>query len=255
MAISIIQINTNRGCKAMYVSGGATITVLKDGTGTTRIYAAKSVHCTLAEKNAYVMFSCNTGGAMRMNIVIKGVHNVIEFLTYDLSDMNVIVISSECGCFGGAQYAQEPDRLCCCRLSRWILTLMPTTYCFIYHGLHFQVGTLRKKKHSFRFNRQRNMHGGVGDEVKESCDDSGMSSFSLRKLEEARAYIYRLPKPTQKAAKFDYTWRILANWEQGGNHQTSLDEEIGDPEDVEMVDSRQYMEGFRDDCNKFIEFS
>ncbi|CDY53300.1 BnaC02g46390D [Brassica napus] len=82
-----------------------------------------------------------------------------------------------------------------------------------------------------------------------------MSSFSLRKLEEARAYIYRFPKPTQKAAKFDYTWRILANWEQGGNHQTSLDEEIGDPEDVEMVDSRQYMEGFRDDCNEFMEFS
>ncbi|KAG2281636.1 hypothetical protein Bca52824_052856 [Brassica carinata] len=176
---------TFTGCKAMYVSGGATITVLKDGTGTTRIYAAKSVHCTLAEKNAYVMFSCNTGGAMRMNIVIKGVHN----------------------------------------------------------------------KHSFRFNRQRNTHGGVGDEVKESSDDSGMSSFSLRKLEEARAYIYRFPKPTQKAAKFDYTWRILANWEQGGNHQTSLDEEIGDPEDVEMVDSRQYMEGFRDDCNEFMEFS
>ncbi|CAN6844819.1 unnamed protein product [Brassica oleracea] len=151
----------------MYVSGGANITVLKDGTGTTRvpIYAAKSVHCTLAEKNAYVMFSCNTGGAMRMNIVIKGVHNVIEFLTYDFSDMNV------------------------------------------------NVGTLRKKKHSFRFNRQRNTHGGVGDEVKESSDDSGMSSFSLRKLEEARAYIYSFPKPTQKAAKFDYTWRILANWE------------------------------------------
>ncbi|KAF2597465.1 hypothetical protein F2Q68_00008889 [Brassica cretica] len=127
-----------------------------------------------------VTFTCNTGGAMRMNIVIKGVHNGIEFLTYDFSDMNVIVISSECGCLGGAQYAQEPDRLCCCRLSRWILTLMPTTYCFIYHGLHFQVGTLRKKKHSFRFNRQRNMHGGVGDEVKESSDDSGMSSFSLR---------------------------------------------------------------------------
>ncbi|KAL0683257.1 hypothetical protein Bca4012_050105 [Brassica carinata] len=144
---------------------------------------------------------------MRMNIVIKGVHNVIEFLTYDFSDMNV------------------------------------------------NVGTLRKKKHSFRFNRQRNTHGGVGDEVKESSDDSGMSSFSLRKLEEARAYIYRFPKPTQKAAKFDYTWRILANWEQGGNHQTSLDEEIGDPEDVEMVDSRQYMEGFRDDCNEFMEFS
>nr|VDC78198.1 unnamed protein product [Brassica rapa] len=73
----------------MYVSGGATSTVLKDGTGTTRapIYEAKSVHCTLAGKNAYVMFSCNAGGAIGMNIVIKGVHNVIEFLTYDFPDM------------------------------------------------------------------------------------------------------------------------------------------------------------------------
>ncbi|WZZ33388.1 hypothetical protein YC2023_016789 [Brassica napus] len=32
-----VTFTTNRGCKAMYVSGGATITVLKDGTGTTRV--------------------------------------------------------------------------------------------------------------------------------------------------------------------------------------------------------------------------
>lgn len=30
------------------------------------------------------------------------------------------------------------------------------------------------------------------------------------------------------------------NWEQGGSHQTTLDEEIGDKEDVQIVDSRQY---------------
>lgn len=29
-----------------------------------------------------------------------------------------------------------------------------------------------------------------------------------------------------------------ANWEQGGNHQTTLDEKIEEPENVEIVDSR-----------------
>ncbi|XP_013716251.2 uncharacterized protein LOC106419958 [Brassica napus] len=36
-----------------------------------------------------------------------------------------------------------------------------------------------------------------------------------------------------------------ANWQQGGSHQ--IDEEIEDHEDAQMVDSRQYMEGFRDE--------
>uniref|UniRef100_A0A0D3DJU6 Uncharacterized protein n=1 Tax=Brassica oleracea var. oleracea TaxID=109376 RepID=A0A0D3DJU6_BRAOL len=111
---------------------------------------------------------------MGMNMVTKGVHNVIEFLTYDFPYMDVIEISgtgnhskldqatwqisilkdsnqrrdrereltrytrstsssyticdmmcfeniskseNKYDCIGGAQYAQEPHRLCCCRLS------------------------------------------------------------------------------------------------------------------------------------------
>ncbi|KFK42070.1 hypothetical protein AALP_AA2G207200 [Arabis alpina] len=120
--------STNRGCKAMFISGGATSTVLKDGmtrapvvrfasarraselkfflespenfdtlavvfNRSSRFARLQNVKCTLAGKNAYVRFSCSTGDAMGMNMVSKGVQNVLEFLTDDFPDMDVIGIS------------------------------------------------------------------------------------------------------------------------------------------------------------------
>ncbi|KAI3712759.1 hypothetical protein L1987_71324 [Smallanthus sonchifolius] len=120
--------STNRGCKAIYVSGGATCIVLKDGmtrAPVVRIGSAKraaelkqfledplnfetladvfnkssrfgrlqSVQCAIAGKNLYIRFCCATGDAMGMNMVSKGVQNVLDFLHDDFPDMDVIGIS------------------------------------------------------------------------------------------------------------------------------------------------------------------
>ncbi|XP_010428711.1 PREDICTED: 3-hydroxy-3-methylglutaryl-coenzyme A reductase 1 isoform X2 [Camelina sativa] len=99
--------STNRGCKAMFISGGATSTVLKfflespENFDTlavvfnrsSRFARLQNIKCTIAGKNAYVRFSCSTGDAMGMNMVSKGVQNVLEYLTDDFPDMDVIGIS------------------------------------------------------------------------------------------------------------------------------------------------------------------
>lgn len=120
--------STNRGCKAILASGGATSMLLRDGMtrapvvrfGTakraaelkfyiedplnfetismsfnksSRFGRLQSVQCAIAGKNLYMRFTCSTGDAMGMNMVSKGVQNVLDYLQNDFPDMDVIGIS------------------------------------------------------------------------------------------------------------------------------------------------------------------
>ncbi|KAL1814995.1 hypothetical protein ACET3Z_017569 [Daucus carota] len=120
--------STNRGCKAIYSSGGATGILLKDCmtrapvvrfstakrasdlkffledpmnfetlalmfNKSSRFARLQRLQCSMAGKNLYIRFSCSTGDAMGMNMVSKGVQNVLDFLQCDFPDMEVIGIS------------------------------------------------------------------------------------------------------------------------------------------------------------------
>ncbi|CAL9075263.1 unnamed protein product [Musa textilis] len=120
--------STNRGCKAIMVSGGASGVVLRDGmtrapalrlpsarraaelkaymeepnnfetislvfNKSSRFARLQDVHCALAGRNLYMRFTCSTGDAMGMNMVSKGVQNVLDYLQRDFPDMDVISIS------------------------------------------------------------------------------------------------------------------------------------------------------------------
>ncbi|KAL8088478.1 3-hydroxy-3-methylglutaryl coenzyme A reductase 1-like isoform X2 [Apium graveolens] len=120
--------STNRGCKAIYTCGGATAILIKDGmtrapvirfstakrashlkffledplhfdtlavvfNKSSRFARLQRIQCSMAGKNLYIRFTCSTGDAMGMNMVSKGVQNVLDFLQSDFPDMDVIGIS------------------------------------------------------------------------------------------------------------------------------------------------------------------
>ncbi|GMH23634.1 hypothetical protein Nepgr_025477 [Nepenthes gracilis] len=120
--------STNRGCKAILMSGGATSVLMRDemtrapivrfGSAkraaelkfflenpvnfdtlavvfnrSSRFARFQGIKCAAAGKNLYMRFSCSTGDAMGMNMVSKGVQNVLDFLQNDFPDMDVIGIS------------------------------------------------------------------------------------------------------------------------------------------------------------------
>ncbi|XP_009785805.1 3-hydroxy-3-methylglutaryl coenzyme A reductase 1-like [Nicotiana sylvestris] len=120
--------STNRGCKAIYASGGATSILFRDGmtrapvvkfptasraselfffledpanfdtlamvfNKSSRFARLQKIQCSLAGRNLYIRFSCGTGDAMGMNMVSKGVQNVLEFLQDEFPDMDVVGIS------------------------------------------------------------------------------------------------------------------------------------------------------------------
>ncbi|XP_010530977.1 PREDICTED: 3-hydroxy-3-methylglutaryl-coenzyme A reductase-like isoform X2 [Tarenaya hassleriana] len=120
--------STNRGCKAIHLSGGAISVLLRDGmtrapvvrfpsamraallkfyvedpanfetlsiifNKSSRFARLQNIKCAIAGKNLYMRFSCSTGDAMGMNMVSKGVQNVLDFLQNEFPDMDVIGIS------------------------------------------------------------------------------------------------------------------------------------------------------------------
>ncbi|KAL3696536.1 hypothetical protein R1sor_010612 [Riccia sorocarpa] len=120
--------STNRGCKAIAQSGGASSVVTRDGmtrapvvrfqtakraaalkyfvedannfetlsvifNRTSRFARLQDVYCVMAGRNVYMRFSASTGDAMGMNMISKGVQNVLTYLESVFPDMELISIS------------------------------------------------------------------------------------------------------------------------------------------------------------------
>ncbi|MCO5572773.1 hypothetical protein L7F22_026532 [Adiantum nelumboides] len=120
--------STNRGCKAIHLSGGAASILLQDGmtrapvvrfasapraaelkfflestdnfemlsmvfNKSSRFARLQSIQGALAGRNLYMRFKCSTGDAMGMNMVSKGVQNVLDYLQHVFPDMEIVSIS------------------------------------------------------------------------------------------------------------------------------------------------------------------
>ncbi|OAY74348.1 3-hydroxy-3-methylglutaryl-coenzyme A reductase 3 [Ananas comosus] len=120
--------STNRGCKAIAESGGAASAVLRDGmtrapalrlpsaaraaqlkafvedpanfdtlavvfNRSSRFARLQGIQCAMAGRNLYMRLNCSTGDAMGMNMVSKGVQNVLDYLETDFPDIDAISIS------------------------------------------------------------------------------------------------------------------------------------------------------------------
>ncbi|XP_044951648.1 3-hydroxy-3-methylglutaryl-coenzyme A reductase 1-like [Hordeum vulgare subsp. vulgare] len=120
--------SVNRGCRAIAASGGAASVLLRDAMSrapavklpsakraaelkmfaeapanfealaavfnkSSRFGRLQGIQCALAGRNLYMRFTCSTGDAMGMNMVSKGVENVLGYLRNNFPDMDVISIS------------------------------------------------------------------------------------------------------------------------------------------------------------------
>ncbi|KAL6176234.1 hypothetical protein ACLB2K_052869 [Fragaria x ananassa] len=118
----------NRGCKAILLSGGADSRIYRDGmtrapvvkfasavracdllcylenranfdtlalvfNRSSRFARLQSIFPSLSGMTLHIRFNCTTGDAMGMNMVSKGVQNVLNYLQNDFPDMEVIGIS------------------------------------------------------------------------------------------------------------------------------------------------------------------
>ncbi|PUZ77330.1 hypothetical protein GQ55_1G362900 [Panicum hallii var. hallii] len=120
--------SVNRGCRAIAASGGAVSVLLRDAMSrapvvklpsakraaelksfmeaaanfetlasvfnrSSRFGRLQGIRCALAGRNLYIRFACSTGDAMGMNMVSKGVENVLGYLQNDFPDMDLISLS------------------------------------------------------------------------------------------------------------------------------------------------------------------
>ena len=120
--------STNRGCRAITASGGATSTVFKDGmtrapvfrlptaeraaeimqwvsdpehlstlqaafSSTTRFGKLKDIKASVAGRNLFLRFRCQTGDAMGMNMISKGVMECVGHLEGEFPELEMLAVS------------------------------------------------------------------------------------------------------------------------------------------------------------------